>query len=362
MTEASIVGPDVKESVSLFYREGTSDKVYLAAVKMVPDGYVVDFAYGRRGQALQTGRKTSTPVPMDKAMKIYAKLVAEKTGKGYVADSKGIPFATADNARTDSGLRCQLLNPIDRETIEALILDDEWWMQEKHDGVRGLAKIENGTVDGVNRKGLVISLAPAIAAAHAELAEEHVFDGELVGDEHRVFDVLSLAGLDLREAPLSERLALLEACLADAKGPVKATVTARTAEEKRALLELVEKNGGEGVVAKRRSSRYAAGRPASGGDQLKFKLWETATVRVASINDQRSVLVELLDGTEWIPAGNVTIPSNKDVPVPGTLVEVRYLYAFRESGALYQPTYLGVREDLDEDSAGVAQLKYKTVA
>ena len=29
------------------------------------------------------------------------------------------------------------------------------------------------------------------------------------------------------------------------------------------------------------------------------------------------------------------------------MVEVRYLYAFRQSGAIYQPCYLGEREDIE---------------
>ena len=42
---------------------------------------------------------------------------------------------------------------------------------------------------------------------------------------------------------------------------------------------------------------------------------------------------------------NVTIPPSHDIPKPGTVVEVRYLYAFRQSGAIYQPCYLGEREE-----------------
>ncbi|MEI8192005.1 MAG: ATP-dependent DNA ligase, partial [candidate division NC10 bacterium] len=59
------------------------------------------------------------------------------------------------------------------------------------------------------------------------------------------------------------------------------------------------------------------------------------------------------------PCGNVTIPPDKPLPAPGELVEVRYLYAFPESNALYQPVYLGRREDICGDDCGVAQLKYK---
>jgi len=43
----------------------------------------------------------------------------------------------------------------------------------------------------------------------------------------------------------------------------------------------------------------------------------------------------------------------------GTLVEVRYLYAFRESGSIYQPFYLGERDDIPAEECTVDQLKYK---
>ena len=59
-------------------------------------------------------------------------------------------------------------------------------------------------------------------------------------------------------------------------------------------------------------------------------------------------------------AGNVTIPPNHQIPKAGTVVEVRYLYAFRESGIIYQPVYLGPRNDIDPSECRVEQLKYKS--
>ncbi|MEO7101038.1 MAG: hypothetical protein ABI162_16905 [Luteolibacter sp.] len=41
---------------------------------------------------------------------------------------------------------------------------------------------------------------------------------------------------------------------------------------------------------------------------------------------------------------------------------VRYLYAFRESGSLYQPVYLGRRDDVPQTDCTTDQLKYKTSA
>ena len=45
------------ESITLYYREGSSDKVYQAGLTPKDGGYVVTFAYGRRGATLNTGIK-----------------------------------------------------------------------------------------------------------------------------------------------------------------------------------------------------------------------------------------------------------------------------------------------------------------
>lgn len=74
------------EKISLFFTEGSSDKVYHAQLEPKNDGFVVNFQYGRRGATLQAGTKTADPLPYDKAKKIYDKLVAEKKGKGYTED------------------------------------------------------------------------------------------------------------------------------------------------------------------------------------------------------------------------------------------------------------------------------------
>ena len=83
-------------------------------------------------------------------------------------------------------------------------------------------------------------------------------------------------------------------------------------------------------------------------------------MRVLKQNQQRSVSVEVLAKGEWIHIGDVTIPPNQDLPLKGELIEVRYLYAYR-GGKLYQPTYLGPREDITEDECTIQQLKYKMV-
>jgi bifunctional non-homologous end joining protein LigD len=77
------------KSVSLYYREGTSDKEYHIQLEQANGGYVVNFQYGRRGSALKSGTKTLVPVSIGAANQIYDKLLREKTGKGYVEGQSG---------------------------------------------------------------------------------------------------------------------------------------------------------------------------------------------------------------------------------------------------------------------------------
>ena len=51
--------------------------------------------------------------------------------------------------------------------------------------------------------------------------------------------------------------------------------------------------------------------------------------------------------------------TNHEVPAPGDVVDAKYLYAFRESGSVYQPVYLGKRDDIPATECSVEQLKYK---
>ncbi len=95
-TQAIAAPPSTTDRVTLCYREGGSDKVYQAAIEPSGIGFVVNFAFGRRGSTLQTGSKTLSPVGYDAARKIYEKLVREKTAKGYTPGEDGTPYEQSD--------------------------------------------------------------------------------------------------------------------------------------------------------------------------------------------------------------------------------------------------------------------------
>lgn len=352
-----------KESVTLYFKEGSSDKVYQANIEERGDKCVVTFAYGRRGTALNAGTKTDAPVSYDEAKKIYDKLVREKTAKGYKPGEgedapANVAAAVASKEERDTGLRPQLLNPVEEADAMLLLNDPDFWAQEKFNGKRCLLKKTGDEVIGTNRMGLAIALPAKIADyAKRAVADNFIIDGELLGDSLVAFDILSLNGRDVMSKPYDVRLPLLSAMF-DSIGAIRSTETALTTKHKRELYEQLKKENAEGIVFKRKDAKYSAGRPNTGGSQLKFKFYATCSaIVVEGRAGKRSVALALLDDKSEVAVGNVTVPANQAIPKVGQLVEVRYLYAYK-GGSLYQPTLLGIRDDIGRDACKLSQLKY----
>src|SRR5208283_4300557 len=107
-----------------------------------------------------------------------------------------------------SGIVCQLLNPIEDEDLERLLDDNDWAAQEKMDGERRLVRKEAGQTVGVNRKGLIVPLPEALVEAAAQ-APDFILDGEAIGFEIHVFDILKYGDADTRNHPWVERQGIL---------------------------------------------------------------------------------------------------------------------------------------------------------
>ncbi len=346
------------QSVSLYYREGSSDKVYQASIESAGDGFAVNFAYGRRGTTLNTGTKTNTPVDHETATRIFEKLVSEKKAKGYTEGPNGTPYQHSD--KQPSGVLPQLLNPIDEAQVNQLVQGYDYCAQEKYDGRRVLLRKTGQEIQGINRKGLVIGLPELIVNAAKVFPDDWVMDGECVGNMILSFDLLEHNSATLMQEAYHRRYLVLMNLRAKAmQRNIELAETAFTPKQKRQMLDLLRKQNKEGIVFKRLDAPYTPGRPNSGGNQFKHKFYATCSAVVAKVNDKRSVEVRLLNGKGWNNCGNVTIPANHSVPPVGAVVEIRYLYAFNESNALYQPVYLGLRTDVDQHECVLSQLKYK---
>jgi bifunctional non-homologous end joining protein LigD len=368
---------------TLHYLGGNSDKIYQAWVEADSNNqeYVVNFAFGRRGSSLQVGTKTQTPVSQDRAKVIYDKLVEAKVKKGYriisclenqnkVNDTqeaqkhyRAVQVGNNNGSSPENipQLLPQLLNPIELEQLESLCQDPKWVFQEKFDGKRMLIEVQEGKARAYNRKGQLVGAPAGIIEEAETLAQgkKLTLDGEAIAEELYVFDVLSFEK-NIQDLPYSERLKTLEKLGARFFGMhIKFVETHKSKEKKKNLLKSLQESKAEGLVAKNLESPYKAGRPNSGGPQLKYKFVKTASVIVEKHNEKHSVSLVLMDGKKKVSIGNVTIPQREEMPKVNSVLEVKYLYAMPNSNSLYQPVFLSKREDIEPSECCLDQLEYK---
>jgi len=241
------------------------------------------------------------------------------------------------------------------EQAEALLADDDYIMQEKHDGHRKMAQKQNKTVTGINRKGLAVDLPVEVYKDLVERTEfiNFILDGEQVDDTLYVFDIVD------SKMTFDQRYKVLKHILEGSRfKDIKLVKAVSGYVPKSKLYKELFKANREGVVFKHKNSLYTPGKPKSEHTQFKYKFYETASFIVTAINTQRSVQIAVKAQDAVLPVGNVTIPVNFKIPFVGAVIEVRYLYAYI-GGSVYQPVYLGERGDIDPEECTVDQLKYK---
>ncbi|MDQ0035140.1 bifunctional non-homologous end joining protein LigD [Variovorax boronicumulans] len=352
LAEKSSGEPGAQSSFLYFTGQG-SDKVYQVHLRPKDDGWVVDYGNGRRGGTLATGTKTSSPVAFEAALKIYEKVVKEKTSKGYTPDQSGALYTSTDLAGRISGELPQLPTLILAEQVARYFDDAGWGLQEKADGENRILLIEGETVRGTNRRGLFVDIPQAwTGVADAASAGRTVIAGEHVGDAFKAFDLLELDGQDLRDAPFIERFGHLQKAAGRLPWMVVLDLETTAEGKRRRAAQLLAAHG-EGYVLKALAAPFAAGRSTT---SLKFKFNQSATCEVIRVNAQRSVAVGLRDEAgAMVDMGNVTVPPNEALPAAGTLVEVRYLYRYA-GGKFEQPVYKGQRPDMTAEDAVLSQV------
>jgi bifunctional non-homologous end joining protein LigD len=360
----------VVRAIQLFFQEGSSDKVYNATLLDEGEGkYSVEVEWGRRGSKLSTGRKANK-VSLAAAEKAYDKLVRDKTSKGYeqltevvqpqaVAPPEGEGSGSrATGVREKIGQAAQLLNPIEPEQVPKLLADDRLIAQQKLDGNRVLVHVGE-TLRATNRSGQLTTIHASIFAALEWLPHGTVIDGELVpGDEGPVywlFDVLQVAGEDLRELGYLERWQRLDAEIEPAVDhPIRILDYAHGHAAKQDLYERLLAANAEGIVFKHKDAPYQPGRPSSGGKQLKHKFVKSADVVILE-NAGNAYRMAVYDGDELREVGKVFSGTTNESRAElderlaageRPVAEVRYLYA-TDDEQLYQPVFIRLRDDKD---------------
>lgn len=242
----------------------------------------------------------------------------------------------------------QLLSEIEEHELQRYLNSDDYCAQEKKDGRRRLIKVENNQVFGLNKKGKVVRTTSLIERGIRDIEfQECLLDGEEVGDIFWCFDILSLNGEDLSKKSYNDRWKIN---LTSAN--VKTVYTAYTTQDKEILYKKLKEEGKEGIVFKLLSGKHVAGYSY---DQVKYKFYATTSVVVIRHNDRESIGVAVWDnGLKEI--GNVTIRGH-DRPAIGSIVEVKYLYCVNR---LYQPSYLGIRDDCEVEDCTLSKLKFKS--
>jgi bifunctional non-homologous end joining protein LigD len=219
------------------------------------------------------------------------------------------------------------VQPMAARVVATLPEGDEWSYEVKFDGYRALLMKDGDRLQirSRNDKDLTHTY-PAVAAAARRLhAGQAIVDGEIVAVDangrpsfqalqHRAahpghttvfyaFDLLHLNGRDLTGAPLEERRSKLPAVL-DESGILLSGELPGTAHE---VIEAVTSLGLEGVIAKKRASRYTPGDRHTAWVKLKLDRQQELVVGGyrPGPHGVDSLLVGYYDGAALLFAGKV---------------------------------------------------------
>lgn len=242
-------------------------------------------------------------------------------------------------------MRPQLCTDVWAEEIDldGLLSSPDWVMQEKVDGRHLMVSVDaTGRVSAHGRGGDIVGVPGGVPV----LRPGTMVDGEYGDFGYVIFDVLAIGGVDVSGLAYTDRM----------RAAVDAGITTLpvVATGKRDHMESLRAAGAEGVVFKRASGAHRDGRPATGGDWVRHKFTESCSA-IAGESRGRSLEIGLADGST---IGRVCVPTVRDMPRPGDVVEIRYLYAHK-SGLLCQPVYIGQRLDIGAPECIRSKIKPK---
>jgi bifunctional non-homologous end joining protein LigD len=220
------------------------------------------------------------------------------TGEG----AGGIPFAARVAPRQDGAMRPMLATPAGPGASPPS--GPQWSHEVKWDGMRVLADVRDGEVRLYSRNETLTTIAfPELVPATSDLTDA-LLDGEVVAmvdgrpsfaalaermhvrDRRRAaalaertpvtylaFDIVRLYGVDLLARALEERRATLGRLELPERWEVPPAY-----DDGRALAAATRDQGLEGVVSKRRSSRYQPGRRSPDWVKIPHRSTQTALI------------------------------------------------------------------------------------
>ncbi len=329
-----------------------------------------------------------------------------------VAEMKTVPAQRIPAAKLvatgDSEPIPATLAPMQAELGDAPFNHADWMWEPKLDGYRVLAFIESTqghtSVKLRSRRGLALAADfPKLCAdLRKQAVDSLILDGEIVAfdadgkpsfnamqnraaqTERAVFycfDLLHFAGMNLRGAPYRDRRRYLAQCLL----PSPLVQLVHALDDGVALHAAAVASGFEGVIGKRRNSRYEAGRRS--GSWLKIKSTNSAEFVIGGYTKgkgSRAPLGSLLVGywgsgemsgkliyashvgsgfneetlplmkARLEPLRTITLPFSEKPELhsptiwvkPEVVAEVKF-QSWTEDGALRAPVFLRLRDDID---------------
>lgn len=275
-------------------------------------------------------------------------------------------------SRVQKGLNVKpmLLTELPLDELNRRVADDEWWLEQKIDGQRLLLSAEPGNIRAFGRNGQVTDvphLGPHGVGPFTSVGY-FIFDGEFLNGTFWVFDLLRVEDLEggvelTHDEPFWLRRQALEMLFDNIAGippSMKLVPVFRSADRKRQHALAIQGLGGEGVVLKHRDHSYQPGKRTRRAMKVKFTKDLDAVVTDVGIDGKENIEVSLFNGRSMIPVGKCSTVG-KQVPEPGAVVEVRYLYALHpEMPRLYQPRMIRVRTDKSPAECTIDQVQFTT--
>jgi ATP-dependent DNA ligase len=205
------------------------------------------------------------------------------------------------------------LQPMAATLTQERFTGPEWIFERKFDGIRLLA-FKNGSDVSLFSRNRLPQKFPSVAEAIKALPlNDLILDGEITWVDgkvaYHVFDVMWLDGRDLTSLPLDVRRELLSEL--ELSKPLERVSSLDTLKAQDDLLpwERAQKEGWEGVIAKRRDSLYEHRRSPH---WLKMKCEMSQELVVGGFTDPRgqrvglgALLIGYFDGDDFVFAGKI---------------------------------------------------------
>jgi bifunctional non-homologous end joining protein LigD len=324
------------------------------------------------------------------------------------ADMKSAPSATksAPSATKSARSARDIHAPMLPTAVEQPFDSPDWLFETKWDGVRAICTVTKSDVRASSRTGQELTRAfpELLELRHAFHMLPIVVDGEIVSLDRKgrssfqrlqprinrlsasksesvkitfvVFDVLSMGAHDVRKQPLEVRKDLLKKAIVRGKSLV--AFSPHVIGKGVRLFQKARDQGIEGIIAKRRTSQYHAGRTR---EWLKIKVTNSQEFVICGWTEPRgsrryfgSILVGLYDHGELVYTGHAgtgfdenalaalfakmkpletkrapfRVMPAADAPIhwirPKLVAEVKF-GEWTHDGVLRQPVYLGLRVD-----------------